>query len=123
MKRTRTKTKKLIFRTQFNNYNDTGKTMDQELITQPDQNMSIRELLDKHSRGLPITAVEQKGEYFETEIPRFDDITDMMEYKKMLSKKHKELNTQIKKEQAEALAKREADASLKIDKEISQTEG
>ena len=41
----------------------------------------------------------------------------------MLSKKHKELNTQIKKEQAEALAKREADASLKIDKEISQTEG
>ena len=123
MKRTRTKTKKLIFRTQFNNYNDTGKTMDQELITQPDQNMSIRELLDKHSRGLPITAVEQKGEYFETEIPRFDDITDMMEYKKMLSQKHKELNKQIKKEQAEALAKKEAKAESIVDKEISQTEG
>ena len=124
MKRTRTKTKKLIFRTQFNNYNDTGKTMDQEIITQPDQNMSIRELLDKHSRGLPITATEQKGEYFETEIPRFDDITDMMEYKKMLSQKHKDLNIQIKKEQAEALAKREAIAETIINKkEISQTEG
>ena len=107
MKRTRTKTQKLIFRTQFKDYNETGKTMDQELITQPDQNMSIRELLDKHSRGLPITAVEQKGEYFETEIPRFDDLTDMMEYKKMLSIKHKQLNKQIKKEQDEAFAKKQ----------------
>lgn len=127
MKRTRTKTKKLIFRTQFKDYNEKGKMMDQELITQPDQNMSIRELLDKHSRGLPINAVQQKGEYFETEIPRFDDITDMMEYKKMLAQKHKELNKQIKKEQSAAalaasLSTEGANPKIK-EKEISQTEG
>jgi hypothetical protein len=104
----RTTKPKLIFRTQFNSKPYTGKKMDPTVLTQPDQNMGIRELLDKHSRGLPLGVTENKGEYFDTEIPKFDDILDAVEYKKMLSKKHKELEAQIKADQESAKAKEKA---------------
>ena len=61
-----------------------GKKMDQTVNTIPDQNLSIRQLLDRHSRGLPLGASQNQGEYFDTEIPRFDDLVDMMEHKKNL---------------------------------------
>ena len=82
----RTTKPKLIFRTQFNSKPYTGKKMDPTVLTQPDQNMGIRELLDKHSRGLPLGVTENKGEYFDTEIPKFDDILDAVEYKKCFLK-------------------------------------
>ena len=83
--------KRLIFRTQYNSPAYAGKKMSTETLTVPDQNLSIKDLLDRHSRGLPLGVSEQKGEYFDTEIPRFDDLTDMVAYKKELAKKHKEL--------------------------------
>lgn len=100
--------KKLIFRQQFQDYKETGKKMDQTILTQPDMNMSVRELLLNHSRGLPIGATQLKGEYFDTEIPRFDDITDMFEYKKMLAQKHKDLDLTIKSEKKAAAEAAEA---------------
>ena len=96
---------KLVFRTQYNSPPYKGKKMDPTVLTQPDQNMSIRELLDKHSRGLPLGVNEKKGEYFDTEIPRFDDILDAVEYKKDLIKKHKDLESKIKADQESAKAK------------------
>ena len=39
-----------------------GKIMDQTVHTVPDQNLSIRELLDRHSRGLPLGASENQGQ-------------------------------------------------------------
>jgi hypothetical protein len=42
-----------------------GKTM-----TVPDQNLTIAELLDRHSRGVSLGAPDLKGEYFDTEISR-----------------------------------------------------
>ena len=97
--------KRLIFRTQYNSPVYTGKIMSTETLTVPDQNMSIKTLLDRHSRGLPLGVSEQKGEYFETEVPRFDDLTDMVAYKKELAKKHKEL---MKKAEDEIKAKKAA---------------
>ena len=99
--------KKLIFRTQYNTdwSKVKGKIMSTETLTVPDQNMSIKTLLDRHSRGLPLGVSEQKGEYFETEVPRFDDLTDMVAYKKELAKKHKEL---MKKAEDEIKAKKAA---------------
>ena len=97
--------KRLIFRTQYNSPVYTGKEMSTETLTVPDQNMSIKTLLDRHSRGLPLGVSEQKGEYFETEVPRFDDLTDMVAYKKELAIKHKEL---MKKADEEIAAKKAA---------------
>lgn len=76
-----------------------GKKMDQTVNTVPDQNLSIRQLLDRHSRGLPLGASQNQGEYFDTEIPIFDDLVDMMEHKKNLVQEHKDLTKQIEKEQ------------------------
>jgi hypothetical protein len=107
MKKTISKPK-LVFRTQYNSPPYKGKKMDPTVLTQPDQNMSIRDLLDKHSRGLPLGVNEKKGEYFDTEIPRFDDILDAVEYKKDLIKKHKDLESKIKADQESAKAKEKA---------------
>ena len=68
--------------------------------TVPDQNLTIGELLERHSRGVSLGAPELKGEYFDTEIPRFDDLTDALEYKKNLNKKVKYYDNEIKKQKA-----------------------
>ena len=75
-----------------------GKEMDSSTVTVPDQNMGIRELLDRHTRGVPLGVNHRQGEYFDTEIPRFDDLTDMIEYKKELQGKLREHNALIKLE-------------------------
>ena len=89
------------FKTQFTKTykGSKGKKMSNEVLTVPDQNLSVRELLDRHSRGLPIGASAKDGQYFDTEVPVFDDILDMVEYKKELVRKHKELTKQIEDEQ------------------------
>jgi len=99
--------KSRTIRTQFNpKYHGTSQPIpDQSSLTVPDQNMGIRDLLSNHSRGLPLGAHEREGQYFDTEIPRFDDLTDMIEYREMLAQKHKELESQIKADQESAKAK------------------
>ena len=109
MKKVTKKTEKVIKTKIYNTYTNRrplkGKIMDTTLNTIPDQTKTIRELLDNHSRGIPLGVKEQKGEYFETEIPRFDDLTDLMEYKAQLKDKEKELNKQISAEKAARLEK------------------
>lgn len=79
-----------------------GKKMDQTVNTIPDQNLSIRQLLDRHSRGLPLGASQNQGEYFDTEIPRFYDLTDMLKYKQELMDRNKSINNLIKDEKKAA---------------------
>jgi len=101
--------KKIKFRRQFSkDQNWTPKIMDETVHTVPDQNLTIRQLLDRHSRGLPLGASQHQGEYFDTEIPRFQDLTDMVEYKKNLVKKHEELTKKIEAEQKAQAQKTEA---------------
>lgn len=85
--------------------------MDQTVNTIPDQNLSIRQLLDRHSRGLPLGASQNQGEYFDTEIPRFDDLVDMMQHKKNLVQEHKDLTKKIEKEQTAQKQKATAEAA------------
>lgn len=84
-----------------------GKIMDTEVKTVPDQNMGIRELLDRHSRGVPLGVNNRRGEFFDTEIPRFDDLTDMIEYKKELQGKMREHNALIKAEEEKQLKRQQ----------------
>ena len=98
------------FRNAYTKDKSKGKKMSQEVNTIPDQNLSIRELLDRHSRGLPLGASQKQGEYFDTEIPRYDDLVDMLEHKKQLVKEHKDLTKQIEKEQTAQKQKATAEA-------------
>ena len=110
------------FRTQFTNYNETGKIMDDSILTVPDQNLSIRELLDKHSRGIPLGVTDRQGEYFDTEIPRPMDLTDIPKFKQDLIDREKILTDQIKQEQKSAAEAAEAAKPKKQEKALSQDE-
>ena len=106
MKKQGKQVKKVVFYTQFTNTpNYKGKKMSDELHTLPDQTLTIRNLLDNHTRGIPLGVNTRVGEYFDTEIPRFDDLTDMVEYKRQLMEKNKEINKLIREEKKEALEK------------------
>jgi len=113
---TKTKKKLMLHKGQSTGYKkDMGKSM-----TVPDQNLTIKELLDRHSRGVPLGTTQLKGEYFDTEIPRFDDLTDALEYKKNLIKKANELEKQIqasKKAKAKPIKVKSEDEVSQADKE------
>lgn len=64
--------------------------------TQPDQNLSIAELLMRHSRGIPIQANMHEGQYFETEIPRITDLNDLQDYRRTLEEEKNALDTELK---------------------------
>ena len=126
--------KKKVIKTQFSGkqYQSSGyKKKMGKSMTLPDQNLSIGELLERHSRGVPLGAVDKQGEYFDTEVPRFSDLTEMLEYKKDLEEKRKELTKQINAEiasnkpqkpvvedtEAEKKASEELDADKKTPKQ------
>ena len=99
---------KTHFNTQYNHNHSQGKKMDQVGLAVPDQNLSIRELLDKHSRGLPLGVTQKQGEYFDTEIPVFTDLTDIPQFKKDLIEREKILTDQIQFEQQQKKIKEES---------------
>lgn len=53
-------------------------------MTQPDMTLSMRELLVNHTRGLGVMANHKEGFYYDTEIPQFDDLTDIDAYREYL---------------------------------------
>jgi hypothetical protein len=65
-------------------------------MTLPDQNLTITQLLDRHSRGVSLGAPQKTGEYFDTDIPRHDDLLDVLNHKKELDRKVKEMENNIK---------------------------
>jgi hypothetical protein len=99
---------KTHFNTQYNHNHSQGKKMDPVGLAVPDQNLSIRELLDKHSRGLPLGVTQKQGEYFDTEIPVFTDLTDIPQFKKDLIEREKILTDQIQFEQQQKKIKEES---------------
>jgi len=96
-----------------------GPSPDTTLMTQPDMTMSIRELLDRHSRGLPLTTNQRTGEYFDTEIPRFYDLTDMLKYKQELMDRNKSINNLIKEEKKAAKQREKENLKEKQDLQTS----
>jgi hypothetical protein len=94
-----------------------GKTM-----TVPDQNLTIAELLDRHSRGVSLGAPDLKGEYFDTEIPRYEDLTDMLQHKKDLIEQQIQLEKEIEQEQFLKQKKREDEVSQEEKEAKASTE-
>lgn len=91
------------FRTQFSDYKGhPGTKMDPSSQTVPDMNLSLRQLLDNYSRGIPTGAAFREGEYFEDEvIPQFDDLVDLQMARENLENRKNDLEASLK-------AKREA---------------
>jgi len=95
-------------------------------MTEPDQNLSIPQLLEKHSRGLPVINQRyQEGIYSDSEIPVFDDLNDLMEYKEALRAREMELRGEVedhvaKKQQKPSEAPSEAKAAAAASAEQSE---
>lgn len=64
-------------------------------MTQPDMTLSMRELLINHTRGLGIMAKHHEGFYYDTEIPQFDDMTDIDAYREYLAEQKAENDKRV----------------------------
>lgn len=84
-------------------------------MTVPNMSLTLKQLILNHTRGISSDIINREGEYFDTEIPRFDDITEMVEHKEDLLIQKKELEEKIHKElnEKEALRKQKAEKAAK----------
>ena len=98
------------FRVQFDvGYRGTpGKVMDQEGHTIPDMNLTVRQLMENHTRGIDDSMHAKQPLYFEHIIPRIEDITDVQKYKEYLEAEAEKVNEFIQQDLQNAEAKRQA---------------
>jgi len=86
--------------------------------TRPDMSLTVKELLINHSRGIHSDVKQYEGQYFDTEIPRIDDITDLVQHKKDLEEFQKQLKEDVEKETKDIKKKKtatEAQRAVKIE--------
>jgi len=120
--------KEIKFRTQFNYTQAIGEINKQPSKTIPDQNISVRNLLINHSRGLPMNAQMNQGQFFGTDepIPNFIDLTDPAAYKAELEHRRMVLDQQHKAEKEQAAERRKAEKDQKqldLEDEIKKSLG
>lgn len=111
------------FRTQFTDYHGTkGEDVSQASITVPDMSLTIRELVYNHSRGIGIDVYQPAPQYFDREIPRINDLTDLEAFREENSELLKETTRLTKKvqEEEEKAAKMELEAKLRKQIEAEQ---
>lgn len=94
--------------------------------TVPDLNLTVRQLLQNHTRNPQGDAVTvREPVYFDQEIPTITDLTDVAEYKEQLQERLKQVNDFIKQDSEEGNKKRAAEAEktnkqLRIDEEAEK---
>lgn len=77
---------------------DPGKTMDGSTDTVPDMHLTVRQLLENHTRGIDDTTQVRQPFYFDTEIPTINDITDVEAFKASLESRLEQVNQFIQEE-------------------------
>ncbi len=86
-------------------------------------NLSIPQLLLNHSRNIPNDIKVHDAQYFDTEIPRFDDITEEREYKENLAQELRDIAKEADKQKTEAAslrAQKEKDKQILIEAKNAQ---
>lgn len=112
------------FRTMYMPYTPNPGTINkEESLCRPSQSLSARQLYENHTRGHMIGVNVREGIYSETEVPWFEDITDMMAHKEHLAEQAKILEKEImaeseKQKKAAEAAQKEKDELLALKKEM-----
>lgn len=111
------KNQNLKFKTQWNpNYlGSPGSVQSDKSETVPDQSLTIRQLVENHSRGINVPINQPKPLYFDSEIPNIQDLTDLDEFKARLKDEKNEVDTVARQELQNAA---EARKQAKLDAEI-----
>ncbi|AXL15469.1 hypothetical protein [Microviridae sp.] len=103
----KTKSKKQKWHFRVENYiPDKGETNNKPSMTVPDMHLTIQELLLSHTRGVePNVKYYDENAYFEGEIPVFDDIAEVYEFRENLKTQINALDEQIKLEVTQGMKK------------------
>lgn len=80
----------------YKGFKDEGTSM-----TVPDQSITVRQLLENHTRGVGNDVKIHQPLYFETELPVLRDITDVAVYKAALQERLEKVNEFMANEIAE----------------------
>lgn len=106
------------FRTQFKDCgNHKGQVFKNPSRAVPDQNLSLRTLLDNHTRGKPSTVAHLQGKFFETEVPNITDLNDLQELR---DQRHAEIEEAFQKVENDIKGK-QLDLEEEIEKEKART--
>lgn len=81
--------------------------------TVPDMNLTVRQLLTNHSRGLSNDRHTKDPLYFDVQIPKITDITDVEAYRESLQYKMDEVNKFIEDEIKEKDSKKIPEQNFK----------
>ena len=84
-----------------------GETNTQPSLTVPDQTLGIKELLRNHTRGISSNVKIYEGQFFDTEIPIIDDLTDLDAYREDIKAREKALKAKIKEENDKKVLERQ----------------
>lgn len=101
--------------------------------TQPDEVLSIREMLDRHSRGIPLQGTNREPIYYPEELGHVPDVermdlTEIAEMVEHVTEKRKTLESELKKREADEKAaaaarkKQEAEMAEYFKKHSQQSE-
>ncbi len=105
-------------RKQFNYYDMPGETNNSPSLTVPDQTLGIKELLNNHTRGISSNVKMYEGQYFDTEIPQIDDLTDLDAFREDIKARETALKAKIKEENDKKVLERQK----ALEKETGTTE-
>lgn len=88
--------------------------------TVPDLNLTVRQLLQNHTRGTGSEVHVSEPIYFDQEIPTITDITDVEVYKESLQERLTQVNAFIVADKEKADAERLKEEATKKDKSQNQ---
>lgn len=118
------------FQVQFDvTYGGMYVTKSGESLTVPDMNLTVRQLLNNHSRGLSNDRHLKEPIYFDMKIPKLKDIVDVYEYRDYLKEQQKSVqkflddNEKLQAEEAKAAAskiEKEKFKQLRLDEEAEK---
>ena len=112
------------FRIQFD-FDYTGaehRQMSDEVVTQPDMSLTVRQLLENHTRGLDSNVQHKEPLYFDVPVPVITDITDVYEYRQSLEKRIAQVQDFIQQELDEEEQKKQEQQLLENAVENPQPE-
>ena len=114
------------FQVQFDiTYGGTYITKSGESLTVPDMNLTVRQLLTNHSRGLSNDRHLKTPIYFDYKIPKIKDMVDVQEYREYLNTHIASVEKFIKdnkklEEEKKAAAEKAKYKQMSIDEEIEK---
>lgn len=92
-------------------------------MTQPSMTLTVKELMERHTRGLETDIRHKEEIYLEEgeEVPRITDLTDIVYMKEELQEREEQLKKQVEDDNRKAEARRKAEQSSKDSRKEPQS--